>query len=262
MGRVQKVMCLVDDSNLIAGVYYKSLSESLSRKGIEVVSNPKSADLIVVLGGDGWMLRCVHKYYKFRKPFLGINFGHRGFLMNDLKGDLVDLIAEGKFKVFGFPLLDFRASRKDGKSSKGVGLNEVYLRSMTPESCKINVKINSVPYGENVMCDGIMVSTPAGSTAYHLNAGGPPICPTLKVLSIATICGPRYLIPIVIPLNSIVELEVLEPEKRRVRVVGDFQSFDDVVKATIRRSQWNFKLCMVEGEEFIARLVRKIIRAQ
>ena len=202
------------------------------------------ADVIVALGGDGLMLQTLHNNIDEAKPIFGINKGSVGFLMNDYNNDdLLERIDSATLtKVY--PLQMTVKTEKEEISAKAI--NEVSLLRQTYQAAKIKIKIDDKIRLEELICDGILLATPAGSTAYNLSAHGPilPINSNLLALTPISAFRPRRWKGALLPHDSIVEIEILEKTKRPVSAVADNLEIRDIesVKITEDRKTELFML--------------------
>jgi len=202
------------------------------------------ADVIVALGGDGLMLQTLHDNIDEAKPIFGINKGSVGFLMNDYNDDnLLERIDSATLtKVY--PLQMEVKTEKEEISAKAI--NEVSLLRQTYQAAKIMIKIDDKIRLEELICDGILIATPAGSTAYNLSAHGPilPITSNLLALTPISAFRPRRWKGALLPHDSIVEIEILEKTKRPVSAVADNLEIRDIesVKITEDRKTELFML--------------------
>ena len=202
------------------------------------------ADVIVTLGGDGLMLQTLHNNIDEAKPIFGINKGSVGFLMNDYNNDdLLERIDSATLtKVY--PLQMTVKTNKEKISAKAI--NEVSLLRQTYQAAKVKIKIDDKIRLEELICDGILLATPAGSTAYNLSAHGPilPINSNLLALTPISAFRPRRWKGALLPHDSIVEIEILEKTKRPVSAVADNLEIRDIesVKITEDRKTELFML--------------------
>ena len=191
------------------------------------------ADVIVALGGDGLMLQTLHDNINEAKPIFGINRGSVGFLMNDFSDeDLLERIASATLtKVH--PLQMTVKTEKDEINAKAI--NEVSLLRQTYQAAKVKIRIDNKIRLEELICDGILLSTPAGSTAYNLSAHGPilPITSNLLALTPISAFRPRRWKGALLPHDSTVEIEVLEKAKRPVSAVADNLEIRDIENVKI-----------------------------
>ncbi len=190
---------------------------------------PEEADVIVALGGDGFMLETLHRYIEPNKSIYGMHRGSIGFLMNGYEEeDLLERLTAAK-------PIRLRPLRMMAKNLKGIeyealAINEVSLLRETRQTAKIRVRVDGIVRIEELMCDGILVSTPAGSTAYNLSARGPiiPIDANLLALTPISAFRPRRWHGALLPHTAKIVFEVIEPEKRPVSAVADFTEIRDV----------------------------------
>ena len=198
-------------------------------------ADPASADVIVALGGDGFMLETLHANLQRRTPVFGMNRGSVGFLMNDyLEDGLRDRLA-GAGRTVIHPL-QMDASTRDGEVHTGLAINEVSLLRQTRQSAKLRITVDDRVRLEELACDGCMVATPAGSTAYNLSAHGPIIPLNAQVLALTPISAfrPRRWRGALLPHTARVCFEVLEPDKRPVSATADSFEVRQVTRVEVR----------------------------
>ena len=191
-------------------------------------AGPEAADVIVALGGDGFMLQTLHAFLGTGKPIYGMNLGSVGFLMNEYHaGDLTARLDAAERAVV-HPL------RMMAHTDKGViealAFNEVSLLRETRQAAKIRITVDERPRISELVCDGVLVSTPAGSTAYNLSAHGPilPIDAALLALTPISAFRPRRWRGAILPHRARVRFEILESGKRPVSAVADDFEVRDV----------------------------------
>jgi len=269
--KVDNVLIVCDKSNPRAVAYLDELKSCLELAKIGFIEKlhvclMESVDMIVVLGGDGFMSKTINGYYIYRKPFLGINFGtRRGFLLNDCRPDMAGLLAQGRYEVFEFPLLRIDATKSDGTTAVHNDVNNIYVERTTPQCVKLNVNMNGVNFGREIMADGLLVSSALGSSAYFLSAGGAAIHPLLPVMGIRSLheLWPPVIPPLVLSLDTKIEIEILESQKRKARATsGELFSCENIVRAVIQKSQDRFYLVLPEGESFLKNISNKILRIE
>lgn len=195
---------------------------------------PAEADVIVALGGDGLMLQTIHTYLNAARPIYGMNRGSVGFLMNDYGDkDLVERINTAELTVI-HPL---RMVTRDasGHQAKGLAFNEVSLLRQRYQAAKLRIAIDGKTRLEELICDGLLLSTPAGSTAYNLSAHGPiiPINSPLLALTPISAFRPRRWRGAILSRDARVSIEIMEPGKRPVAAVADHQEVRDVISVEI-----------------------------
>lgn len=180
------------------------------------------AGVIVALGGDGFMLGTLHATRALDLPVYGMNCGTIGFLMNEYaEDDLPDRIDAAEETVI-HPLR-MRASTTEGAVHEALAINEVSLLRAGPQAAKLRISIDGRLRMEELVCDGALVSTPAGSTAYNYSAHGPilPIGADVLALTAMASFRPRRWRGAILPARARVRFEVLEPEKRPVMADAD-----------------------------------------
>jgi NAD+ kinase len=195
----------------------------------------EEADVIVALGGDGFMLETLHGDINRRTPVFGMNRGSVGFLMNDFDyDDLPERIAAAGRAVIHPLQMD--ATTQNGDVQSGLAINEVSLLRQTRQSAKIRISIDEKVRLDELTCDGCLVATPAGSTAYNLSAHGPIIPLNGRVLALTPISAfrPRRWRGALLPHEARVTFEVLEAEKRPVSAVADNLEVRHVRKVEVR----------------------------
>tara|TARA_Y100001960_G_C14574069_1_gene777346 strand:- start:91 stop:867 length:777 start_codon:yes stop_codon:yes gene_type:complete len=192
------------------------------------------ADVIVALGGDGTILSALHKSIKLSKPIFGINRGEYGFLTNPHKN--IDLIKRlEKAKKTEMHVLKMIATKKDGKKKEAMAFNEVSLLRSSGHAAKIKVQVDNIVRIKELVCDGILLATPAGSTAYNLSARGQIIPMNSKLLALTPISPfrPRSWRGALINSKSKVTFIILDEKKRSVNVSADFREIKDIKKVEI-----------------------------
>ncbi len=196
--------------------------------------DPGDADVIVALGGDGLMLQALHKFKTTGKPIYGMNRGSLGFLMNEYaENDLparIDAATVEKIHP-----LTMNVTEASGKTSTAQAINEVSLLRQSYQAAKLKLAIDGKTRLPELICDGILLATPAGSTAYNLSAHGPiiPINAPLLALTPISAFRPRRWRGALVPNHVSVHIEVLEAEKRPVNAVADHIEFKSVRDVTI-----------------------------
>lgn len=201
----------------------------------------REAEVVVALGGDGFLLQCLHEALQFQdpKPMFGMNRGTVGFLMNDFKAaKLEERVAAARH--FVLHPLQMTATTTAGERVSFPAINEVSLLRETRQTAKIGITIDGKIRMEELICDGVLVSTPAGSTAYNLSANGPilPLEADLLALTPISPFRPRRWRGALLPSASHIEFEVREAKKRPVSAVADQIEVRGVahVKVAIDRS--------------------------
>lgn len=216
-------------------------SDSLkAQDALRVLSNrynntpPDQADVIVALGGDGQMLQTIHQFMGRNIPIYGMNRGSLGFLMNEYKEeDLIERLQ--KAEATKLHPLRMWATDVNGQKFEGLAINEVSLLRSTRQAAKIRIIIDGRPRMEELNCDGVLVSTPAGSTAYNLSAHGPILPIKAGVLALTPISAfrPRRWRGALLPKSAVVLFEILERDKRPVSAVADMLEVREVAEVEV-----------------------------
>ena len=198
----------------------------------------EQADVIVALGGDGSMLRTLHRHLALSKPVYGMKLGTVGFLMNQFHPTgLMERIARAQPTLLK-PLV-MQAISEAGTTTNSLAFNEVSLLRQTKQIAHIRVSLNGAVKIEELMCDGVLVATSAGSTAYNLSAHGPILPLGADVLAMTPISPfrPRRWRGAILRAGTEVKFEILDPYKRPVSATSDSNEVRDVVEVTIRESR-------------------------
>ena len=211
-------------------------AEALLRRGYEF-ADPEDAETLVVLGGDGFMLQTLHQMLQGNcpKPVFGINRGTVGFLMNDWRIDLLpERIAAAK--AIRVAPVQMCATTVSGEKFTYAAINEVSLLRETRQTAKIEISVNGRVALPELACDGVLVATPAGSTAYNLSARGPILPLQAKMLALTPISPfrPRRWSGAILPDDTAVRFTILEAENRPVSAVADQIEVRDVAKVEVR----------------------------
>ncbi len=192
------------------------------------------ADVIVALGGDGLMLQTVHKTHKRGLPIFGMNCGSVGFLMNDYSpNQLMERLDISEAQAI-HPLR-MKVKTAGGKNQTAFAFNEVSMLRETRQAAKLRISIDGIVRIEELICDGILLSTPAGSTAYNLSVNGPilPIDAALLALTPISAFRPRRWRGALLPRAAKVLFEILEADKRPVSAVADHTEVREVTEVAV-----------------------------
>ena len=197
----------------------------------------EDAEILVALGGDGFMLQTLHQMLEAGnpKPVFGINRGTVGFLMNEWRIDrLPERIAAAK--AIRVAPLEMRATTVSGETFTHAAINEVSLLRETRQTAKIEISVNGRVALSELACDGVLVATPAGSTAYNLSARGPILPLQAKMLALTPISPfrPRRWSGAILPDDTAVRFSILEAEHRPVSAVADQIEVRDVARVEVR----------------------------
>jgi NAD+ kinase len=224
---IKRVACVAGESER-AQEGYQTLGSRYDFASLD------EADVIIALGGDGFMLRCLHQFMNRQLPIFGMNRGTVGFLMNKFKSDgLLERIRAAEPATL-HPL-QMVVKTTDGRVRQGIAFNEVALIRYSQQSANIRVSVNGKVRLDKLACDGILVSTPAGSTAYNLSAHGPiiPIGSNVLALTPVSPFRPRRWQGALLPHTAVTDFTILDPEKRPVGAAADFTEFRDAISVRV-----------------------------
>lgn len=201
-------------------------------------SSPDDADVVVALGGDGFMLSTIHQFMNQNIPIYGMNRGSVGFLMNEFaEENLRERIGASTSETIR--PLRMRTEDIHGEKTEALAINEVSLFRQSYQAAKIGISVDGKQRIEELICDGVMVATPAGSTAYNLSAHGPiiPIDAPLMALTPVSPFRPRRWRGALLPNQVSVEFEILEHLKRPVNAVADHTEVKSVRRVAIEEAR-------------------------
>jgi NAD+ kinase len=200
--------------------------------------DPEDADIVVALGGDGFMLETLHRFMSRGMPIFGMNCGTVGFLMN--RYDEVDLPTRlaNAHKERLHPLLMI-AKTVQGKTVRAHAINEVSLLRETRQTAKIGIRVDGVVRLQELIGDGVLVATPAGSTAYNHSAHGPilPLGSAVLALTPISVFRPRHWRGAILPHSAQVTFDIHEYDKRPASAVADFTEVRDVAEVQVREDR-------------------------
>ena len=199
-------------------------------------TDPDRADVIVALGGDGFMLESLHGAIGNGTPIFGMNRGTVGFLMNEYRSDgLVERIARAQ--SVGLRPLRMTAFTMNGDTVTTLAINEVSLLRESRMAAKIRIHIDEIERLDEMICDGVLVATPAGSTAYNLSAHGPiiPMGSDLIALTPISVFRPRRWRGALLPRKAVIAFDILQPELRPVSATADYTEVRDVRRVEVHQ---------------------------
>ena len=198
----------------------------------------KKSNVIIVLGGDGFMLQTLKKFYKFKKPFYGINSGNYGFLMNKFsdKNFLKNLKTSHSVRIHP---LQMSVKTKVDQIKKSIAINEISILRQTKQASSISITSNNKNIIKNLVSDGVLISTPAGSTAYNLSAHGPILNLDSKKLAVTPISPfrPRRWRGTIVSDKSKIIIKNLDIDKRPISAVADNFEVRNVKTITIESNK-------------------------
>ncbi len=255
--------------NIIFGIAYNPQIDHSAQVGLRLnailtefdvnvetldIDNLKSGyDFVFVIGGDGTILKCARFYSKFLTPVFGINLGRLGFLSQSSEAELeksVKNIINGNFVVEDRLMLQYENS---------IALNDFVIKgSATGRTSRFTLKINNKSVCD-YLADGIIISTPTGSTAYGLSAGGPVIFPALNAIVVVPIC-PHTLTarPLVVPDSEVICISSNSGEKKYVISADGQEYFETSSDIIIKKSEFSAKLALLDDTDFYSILRNKL----
>ena len=224
--------------------------------------SPVNSNCIVVFGGDGFMLKNLKKYYRYNKPFYGVNCGSYGFLMNQSSIDnLEKKISKSKKTIINS--LSVNCSYSNGLRKNLIAINEISIFRQSKQTASLNISVGQKQIIKNLIGDGVLVSTPAGSTAYNLSVHGPILSLNSGKLAITPISPfrPRRWKGKIISNRSIVKIKNLDSKKRPIAAVADNIEIRNVKSLFIRRNnKINIKLLFDTNRSLVKRIRSEIKR--
>jgi NAD+ kinase len=216
-------------------------------------------DVIVALGGDGLMLHTMHDFFEADIPIYGMNYGTVGFLMNQYTDeDLLSILERSELN--SLRPLEMTAYTVDRKIYKRIAINEVSLLRQTSQAAHIKISVDGMTRISEMVCDGILIATSAGSTAYNLSVGGPVIPFGTPVLAMTPISPfrPRNWKGALLPHKSFISLDIIDQNKRPVSAVADFKEVRNITRVEIREHQGkSIKLLFDPNHSLEERIIRE-----
>jgi len=223
---------------------------------------PEDAEVIVALGGDGLMLQTLHQHMSRGIPIYGMNRGSIGFMMNEYhEADLLERLAKAEMSVI-HPLR-MTVRDRDDVNYEALAINEVSIFRLTYQAAKLSIRVDDKLRMADMVCDGVLVATPAGSTAYNLSVYGPilPINAPLLALTPISPFRPRRWRGALLSNEAHVRIEVIEPEKRPVAAVADHFEFRHVLRVDVREARSiDLKLMFDPGHALDERILAEQFR--
>ena len=201
-------------------------------------TDPELADIIIPIGGDGILLKSLHDFNELDKPFFGINYGSVGFLMNSSSNKDLNTVVKNS-KSTDLKPLKMTAVDEDNKIYDSIAYNEVSLMRQSHQASKFQIKINDTTRMNELICDGVLVSTSAGSTAYNLSAHGSILPLDSKLLALTPISAfrPRRWRGALLSEKNIIKVKVMNFKDRKVSVTADNIEFRNIKEVTIQSSK-------------------------
>ena len=245
-----KKLCFIFDNTKKAKTLKKKVLRNYKNYSI------KKSEIIVIGGGDGFMLKTIKKFYKFNKPFYGINCGSIGFLLNKyVSKDIHTKINRAKVTTI-YPL-QINTINKARKSKSFLAVNELSLLRQSKQTAFLKLKINQKVLIKKLIGDGVLLSTPAGSTAYNLSVNGPILSLNSKKLAITPISPfrPRRWSGRIVSDKNIVYISNLDAKKRPVAAVADNNEIRNIISAKVKiNKKIKFKLLFNSSESLFKKI--------
>lgn len=226
------IACVADEESEKAMEAYRALE-----KEYDFVEDATQADAVIALGGDGFMLHTIHRFMKKDIPIFGMNCGTVGFLMNTYRTDnLMDSLNKSKM-VYLTPL-QMTVTDQKGDVHEALAINEVSLLRETKQAAHIEICIDGYVRVEELVCDGILAATPAGSTAYNMSVNGPivPMGSQLIALTPVSPFRPRRWRGALLSHKAVIRFNIKQAKKRPVSAVADFTEIRDVASVQVKEN--------------------------
>ncbi|MFN5588621.1 MAG: NAD kinase [Holosporales bacterium] len=232
-----------------------------ARHALEALYPPvpmADAEVLIVLGGDGFMLEALHRYHHHPAPLYGMNLGSVGFLLNPYRTEHLQARILAAHRV-NLPALRMTVQNPKEEQETAIAFNEVSLLRQTHQAAKIRILVDDIERLQELVCDGALLATPAGSTAYNLSAHGPilPLESNLLALTPIAAFRPRRWRGALLPSGSTVTFEILNPDKRPVAAVADSTEFRNIRRVSIRVDPAVSKALLFDPEQTLAERILK-----
>ncbi len=232
-----KLHFAIDKTNK-AKIYKKILLKNYKNHSV------KKSNTIVVVGGDGFMLETLKKFKNYKKPFYGLNKGSFGFLMNKFKTKkIIESIKRAKVSIIS--PLEMNVLTKSGEKKRSIAINDVSLLRQSRQTASLEIIVGKKKLIKKLICDGVLVSTPAGSTAYNLSVHGPILSLNSKKIAITPISPfrPRRWKGKIVSSNSLIKINNLNIKKRPISIVADNVEVRNIKNAQVKiNNKIKFKL--------------------
>ena len=225
-------------------------------RSIEVASG---YNCVVVIGGDGAMLHAIKSHWRKRLPFYGINAGHEGFLLNDHDASVDPTTLLREIKICRQSMFHVETEHDGVKNETSLAFNDAWIDHSTGQTAWVEIKVNGETRIPCLKGDMVVVASPAGSTAYAKNAGGPLLCVDMPAMVMAASCvqEPFGWRPVILPISSVIEITALDPVKRPIKGFVDGREIGPITKMTIRPSRTAAaELAFTPGRDMAAKLAR------
>ena len=254
---IKKIHFVIDNTNK---------ARSLRKKIYKKYKNypPQKSDVIAVLGGDGFMLQTLKKYHKYNKPFYGMNRGTFGFLMNKFKLQNIKKKIS-RSKLVSISPLEAKVTTKKNKVLSAFAINEVSLLRQSRQTAYLRILGSNKVIIKKLISDGVIISTPAGSTAYNLSVHGPILSINSKKIAVTPISPfrPRRWKGKILPSSTLIKIVNLNTKKRPVSVVADNLEIRNIKNVKIKtKKSINFKLLYDRKNSLTKKIKLEQIRKQ
>ena len=254
---VKKIHFVIDNTNK---------AKPFRKKFYKTYKNyhPKISDVIVVLGGDGFMLQTLKKYQKYDKPFYGLNRGTFGFLMNKFKSKNIKKNIS-RSKLVSISPLEAKITTTKNKIQSAFAINEVSLLRQSRQTASLRITSGNKVIIKKLISDGVIISTPAGSTAYNLSVHGPILSINSKKLAVTPISPfrPRRWKGKILPSSTLIKIINLNIKKRPVSVVADNLEVRNIKNVKIKtNNSIKFKLLFDKNNSLTKKIKLEQIRKQ
>tara|TARA_Y100001970_G_C14001968_1_gene733885 strand:- start:134 stop:910 length:777 start_codon:yes stop_codon:yes gene_type:complete len=244
------------DKNQKSQNFKKKLSKRLKNY------SPNKSSCIVIFGGDGFMLKNLKKFYKYKKPFYGVNCGTFGFLMNKPNIDNLEKKIS-KSRKTAIDSLSINCSYGNGSKKNLIAINEISIFRQSKQTASLNISVGKKQIIKNLIGDGVLVSTPAGSTAYNLSVHGPILPLNSGKLAVTPISPfrPRRWKGKIISNKSLIKIKNLNSKKRPIAAVADNVELRNVKSLLIKRNKaTNISLLFDNNRSLVKRISSEIKR--
>ena len=224
-----RVILSYDERNLAAC----KMAETL--KDYVVESDP---NLIIALGGDGTMLKAIRRHWRERLPFLGLNFGHKGYLLNDVPPSVDDLM-RGNLAAYHMPLLYVETRDADGRVQEALAFNDAWVERVNQNTAWMRIRQKGQVVMEKLVGDGALVATPNGSNVYARAMGAQPVPINSQTIVLvgSNVLEPNGWKVAHLPFDSLIEIEAVDPARRPIKASVDDQALGEVVSMKVRLSR-------------------------
>jgi NAD+ kinase len=268
---MKSILCHADPNNPEGCRAAAAVVGRLREGGFQVVEGLEAHggsqfDLVLLFGGDGFLMECLHRLDFPGTPVFGVNFGSVGFLMNprECLSELGEMVKGWRFREEVHPVLEARLSLGDGTESVVRAFNDFVIERQSGQSLRLQVHLDGI-FFNRYAGDGFVLSTAAGSTAYNLAAGGPVLHPDLRAMVITPLYPHRAApfhslqFPLLVPLGCRVRMEADDLPKRGMRLLADGRAHDRIASITVSDCGRKVRLLRAPDHVFFQTLSRKFI---